>query len=227
MLKKDYSLSDLKGKQYCFTLIELLVVIAIIAILAAILLPALNSARERGRTADCISNLKNIGQCVAMYHQDNDDYLPGYASVSKTTPSDIWYSVIYKYGSNDLVSCPSAPFEAFVVKDDGTYDNSCPKPAYGLNYYCKKIYPVDNKQSNKITSIPGVSNLVLLADSCKNEGKEANTLIQRKRASETRSPHPVAWRHNDGGNMLILDGHVQWDSEKAINDTESYWGYTL
>ena len=69
---KKQSLQRAGVKPVGLTLIELLVVIAIIAILAAILLPALNSARERGRSAYCTSNLKTLGTAFWMYHDDND-----------------------------------------------------------------------------------------------------------------------------------------------------------
>lgn len=78
---------------HAFTLIELLVVIAVIAILAALLLPALASAREQGRRTVCLSNDRQIGLAVQLYAQDNSGRIPyGPKSPPFTNPSNFYPS---------------------------------------------------------------------------------------------------------------------------------------
>ena len=74
-MKKKFSKS-IFSKPHGFTLVELLVVVAIMAILASMLLPVLNKARERARTATCMNNLKQLGLAWMMYLNDYDEYFP-------------------------------------------------------------------------------------------------------------------------------------------------------
>ena len=90
-----------------FTLIELLVVIAIIAILAAMLLPALQQARMKAHTISCISSLKQLSLAAMMYADDNDELIP----IGWGQGGHDWYTRWYPYtGSLDLWKCPGGQY---------------------------------------------------------------------------------------------------------------------
>ena len=212
-----------------FTLIELLIVIAIIAILAAMLLPALQSSRERAKGIKCMGQMKQLGMAFQYYVQDNDDRMPyGY-----WTPYDEdmkWYNLIYKYvGNVKTYECPSyqGGFESssYRIYKDGT-DLSYTLAIYpsSIGYNLKLGYNGEGGEGHyvepkKVVKITNLKQPAPVVGDVWKKGFMIPHTMQEENLNVTQ-PLPVGglfqWRHSGRGNIIFSDNHAEAVSGKEL-----------
>ena len=227
---KKVNLSSLHG----FTLIELLVVIAIIAILAAMLLPALQQAREKAKQAKCGNNLKQIGLAFTMYSNDYDGYYPpGRYSSTYTCYTNIMSDTGYlpvkewgdeKYGrvNTGIWKCPNAG-----ASNRGGYGISVYGRTGGVHkgpsFPTFDVEPWPKNEWIKSSRIQRYSNILMFADAKRDDGSAG--MLLGCPLCYTTNCKPSS-RHSGGSNVLFFDCHVFWKTEDDLaNNVDDIFGH--